>query len=88
MTHIPFKHSMVKGGSMAASSSCPASPTRCTLSYSNSSSAGSTESFPSDTSCGDSESVIDSSPNDLDYIPTDGGLATEVRMNVDKRYNQ
>ncbi|CAB1118912.1 unnamed protein product [Ectocarpus sp. CCAP 1310/34] len=88
MTHIPFKHSMVKGGSMAASSACPASATSrgsCTLSYSNSSSAGSTESFPSDTSCGDSESVIGSSPDDLDYIPTDDGFATEVPPHTGKK---
>lgn len=73
MTHIPFQHSMVKGGSMAgslavtagaAAAVTPAEP--CSpggsapstgLSYSNSSSASSTGSFQSETSCGDSESV-------------------------------
>lgn len=72
MTHIPFQHSMVKGGSMAASPTA-----HSTLSYSNSSSAGSTESFSSDTSFGDSESVTDSITDHLDYIAADSSSSGE-----------
>lgn len=32
--------------------------------------------------------MTDSSPDDLDYIPTDGGLATEVRMWIDRYKSQ
>lgn len=74
MTHIPFQHSMVKGGSMAASPTAES-----TLSYSNSSSAGSTESFSSDTSFGDSDSVTDSIGDHLEYIAADSSSAGEVR---------
>lgn len=82
MTHIPFQHSMVKGGSMAASPSAES-----TLAYSNSSSAGSTESFSSDTSFGDTESVADSIGDHLEYIAADSSSAGEVseRVGKDKR---
>eukprot|EP00903_Cladosiphon_okamuranus_P006788 g6616.t1 len=81
MTHIPFQHSMVKGGSMAASSTCPES----TLSYSNSSSAGSTESFSSDTSFGDSESVTDSIGDHPEYIAADSSSTGEVPPHTGKK---
>ncbi|CAM9177618.1 unnamed protein product, partial [Hapterophycus canaliculatus] len=83
MTHIPFKHSMVKGGSMAAASPCPG---RSTLSYSNSSSAGSTESFDSDTSCGDSDSMTESTTTeDVDLFSADSGTSEEVPPHTGKK---
>lgn len=66
---------MVKGGSMAASSTAQ----QPTLSYSNSSSAGSTESFSSGTSFGDAESVTESITDQLEFIAADGCSPGEVR---------
>ncbi len=65
---------MVKGGSMAASSPTGHSP----LSYSNSS-AGSTESFSSDTSFGDNESVTDSISDHPEFADTESSSSGEVR---------
>eukprot|EP00752_Nemacystus_decipiens_P004636 g4230.t1 len=80
MTHIPFQHSMVKGGSMAASPTAES-----TLSYSNSSSAGSTESFSSDTSFGDSDSVTDSIGDHPEFVASDSSSAEEVPPHTGKK---